>query len=125
MNAEADIGTELQRSPVFSDLAGERAAVHEIDLIRVKGKEKPTRIFELVEDEDGTSKLPPQALAHFEEGVGYYRQQKWQESEAAFSACQELVPDDPPSQAYRVRLARIKDAPPPTNWDGVWNFTDK
>jgi len=118
-------GTKVLVSERTRDLAGDAAAVREIDLIRVKGKEKPTRIFELVEDEDGTSKLPAQALAHFEDGVGHYRQQKWQEAEAAFSACQELVPDDPPSQAYRVRLARIRDAPPPANWDGVWNFTDK
>ena len=108
-------GTHVMISDRTRELAGD-APVRELDLIRVKGKEEPTRVFEL---------RASAAPADFEAGVAAYRSQNWDAAEAAFQACLKVDPDDTPSMVYLDRVAHLRAAPPPTDWDGVWVFDTK
>ncbi|MEK9725359.1 MAG: adenylate/guanylate cyclase domain-containing protein, partial [Rhodospirillaceae bacterium] len=87
----------------------------EMDLILVKGKSEPTRIFELL------SEAP--APDRFQEGLAAYRAQDWALAEDAFQSC--AGGDDPVPAVFLGRIAHLKAEPPGGDWDGVWTFETK
>lgn len=104
-------------------------AVVELDLLRVKGKREPARIFALMGDQNRRQDPGFAALAdaqkrfleayragHFEEALGLLG-----EAEAAAKAFgwQQHYYD-----VMRVRLGRLRDEPP-AQWDGVYEATEK
>jgi adenylate cyclase len=105
---------------------GKVAAV-ELDMLRVKGRAQPTRIF------------TPLAAFGFEgDGVGEmvdrhatmlhaYRCQDWDGAEAAILRCQDLgvVGLADLYRLYRGRIADWRVRPPPTDWDGTFTATSK
>lgn len=97
----------------------------ELDLITVAGKTETVRIFEVLGHADALS--PDQELArqHFAEGLARYRARDWDPAEAAFRACLALVPGDGPSLLFIDRIAKLRAAPPPEGWDGVWRLSEK
>lgn len=97
----------------------------ELDRVRVKGKEAPVTIFEplgLKEDLPAhwidELKLHKQALA-------YYRAREFDKAAKIFGR---LAKESRSPALYEVYLARIGSyakAPPPSGWDGVYNFKHK
>ncbi len=96
----------------------------EIDLLTVKGKNKPTRIYEVLGfQKDSTDKLV-QIMKIFEQGLAAYRAQKWQTAEKAFAFLKEKFRDEP-SAVFLRRITMFKRDPPEKDWDGVFNLTVK
>ncbi len=102
----------------------DRLAARELDIIRVKGKAHPTRIFELLAPLPLT---PPhiQLLHHFTAGLQAYRAQHWDTAIHCFQEALHAVPHDPPSQLYLRRCQVFQHTPPPTDWDGVYSMLTK
>lgn len=127
--ASKTYGTRILISEQTRDRAGVDFVTREIDLIRVKGKEKPTRVYELLSeqvDRDGvTLVLPAPALDSFQNGINAYRAQQWDQAEAAFKNCLTDFPGDPPSEIYLQRVSHLKENLPAQDWDGVWVFETK
>lgn len=113
-------GTRAMISERTRELAGDAVRVRELDLIRVKGKHEPTRVFELL----ATSVGKP-SLDSFHTGLNAYRKQDWDGADTAFKACRDSNPDDPAAAVYLDRVAHFRAEPPPANWDGVWVFETK
>lgn len=99
-------------------------AILEMDLMQVKGKSRPVRIFGLIgnqtlaEDPD-FKKL---AAAH-EEMLKSYRDKKW---EKAFQSINECLKFDTPRtrlqkfyQLYTDRIHQLKKNPPSPDWEGI------
>ena len=100
------------------------ATLRELDLIRVKGKDRPVAVYESLgyrAHEPGMASL----LMLHAEGLNAYRTRDWDTAERAFLAALDLYPDDGPSSIYVDRCRLLRDAPPPRDWDGVWNLTEK
>ncbi|MDZ4369963.1 MAG: adenylate/guanylate cyclase domain-containing protein [Phenylobacterium sp.] len=100
------------------------ATLREIDLIRVKGKDRPVAVYESLgyrSDEPSLSAL----VTVFGEGLTAYRSRDFAAAERAFAAALELDPADRPSEIYLERCRLLADAPPPADWDGVWTLTEK
>ncbi|WP_342376161.1 adenylate/guanylate cyclase domain-containing protein [Myxococcus stipitatus] len=100
-------------------LAARGAVVaRELDLLRVKGRQHPVRVFELV----GPAGTPlPAHLARFAQGLALYRARRFTEARAAFRAS----PDDVPSQRFAARCDSLEVTPPPEDWDGVFTLDSK
>lgn len=100
------------------------ATLREVDLIRVKGKDRPVAVYESL----GYRAHEP-ALAGLLElhtaGLSAYRARDWDAARRAFEGALELYPEDGPAQVYLDRCRRLAEAPPPADWDGVWNLTEK
>ena len=83
-----------------------------MDLVRVKGKREPVRIYELL------GKGPPPQntkalIEEFENALKLYRNQEWDEAIAAFDRVRtELRIDDGPSSMYIQRCQNLKTSPP-------------
>jgi len=115
--ANKNYGTRVILSERTRELAGDAAHVRELDLIRVKGKAEPTRIFELL---PGSAARPL-----LEDGLAAYRAQDWARAEAAFEALRSDAPSDPVPEVFLERIAFLRSNPPGTTWDGVWVFETK
>jgi adenylate cyclase len=100
------------------------AVLREIDLIRVKGKDRPVAVYESLgyrATEPGLSSLIEAHAA----GIAAYRAREWATAGKAFDAALGLYPDDGPAEVYRRRCKLLAKSPPPDDWDGVWNLTEK
>lgn len=100
--------------------------VRELDLIAVKGKEEPVKVYEVLELAGAA--LPPQreeAVRRYGEGLKAYRNRNWEDAAAHFKAAVEADPDDGPSRVYMERAAEYVVSPPPPDWDFVVRRTQK
>jgi adenylate cyclase len=98
--------------------------VRELDLITVKGKQEPVRIFEL----RGHGKaVGPEAqlIATYAEGLELYRQQRFHQARLSFERCLELEPADGPAELFCRRCDAMAERPPGAGWDGVFKMTHK
>ncbi|WP_164017444.1 adenylate/guanylate cyclase domain-containing protein [Pyxidicoccus trucidator] len=90
----------------------------ELDLVRVKGKQQPVRVFELVGRADTP---PPPHLARFAEGLALYRERDFAAARLAFLAS----PEDKASARFAARCESMLLSPPPEDWDGVFVLDSK
>lgn len=96
----------------------------EIDWVRVKGKNKPVKIYELVCE--GTAHVEVKnMLQHFNKGFELYHQKMWTEAIEQFNLSLNYIPEDVPSKLYISRCESFIKQPPPEDWDGVYVMTTK
>lgn len=97
-----------------------------IDLIVVKGRQKPVQVFELLARKDEEiDDLVKKLLPIYRDGVHYYHQRKWELAGESFRFCLKMVPDDGPSRLYLKRVLEYAKNPPPEDWDGVYALKSK
>jgi adenylate cyclase len=118
-------GTHIIVSETTFKAAGDAVHGRWLDAVRVKGKKEPVNIYEVI----GKGQPPASVAAFtrpFEEGLRLYRAMRWDDAEKMFLAAKAARGgDDPPSEVYLERLAHFREEPPPSNWDGVYEFKTK
>ena len=98
--------------------------VRELDTVRVKGKNDPVTIYELIGY--GALYEHKQALVEmFGKAVEAYKQRQWTQAVALFQEILAIEPNDGPSKLYIDRCAEYAQNPPPDDWDGVFVMTTK
>jgi adenylate cyclase len=100
-------------------LAGPAFLARELDSIRVKGRQAPVKIYELI-GKRGEHELP--FLDTFAEGLAEYKKRQWARAELHFRS---IAPQDPPSAIYMERCRHYMTNPPPEDWDGVFTQETK
>jgi adenylate cyclase len=100
--------------------------LRDIDLVIVKGKTQPVRVFEMLDFHD-TQTFPNllDVVGHFSEGVSDYRAARWEKAIQRFEKCIDLHPGDGLSKTYIDRCLTLQASPPAGEWDGVWTMKDK
>lgn len=96
----------------------------ELDLIRVKGKEHPVRIFQLLGYKKQLSPRMMNTVSEFQRGLEFYRKAKFGEAESCFAKALTYMPDDGPSLAFLERCRMLKNNPP-QDWDGIFVMQTK
>jgi len=96
----------------------------EIDLMTVKGKTKPVRIYEVLQEAGKAAPKLRELKEGFERGLAAYRARKWEEAKASFKDLAERYGDEP-SAVYFRRAELFERTPPPADWDGVFAMTVK
>ena len=99
-------------------------ALRELDLVRVKGRGEPVRIFELMGMAGDVKDERAAELEAYDKALGLYRAMRFSEAEGAFNALGQKTPGALYG-LYAQRCAGFKDTPPPDDWDGVFTFTKK
>lgn len=108
------------------ELVKEHILGRELDLIVVKGRSEPLRIFELLQlHSAGLDASLERFLEQFAAALGLYRRQQWVDAGRAFEQALSIRPDDYPSQLYIQRSGYFAGNPPPAGWDGVFEMTTK
>lgn len=98
----------------------------DLDDIRVKGKNEPTRVYELMRPDYLSSKDDIlKLISEFNMGRECYRNQEWEEAETHFKNCLKLRDEDGPSIVFLRRIEPLKNTPKLKDWQGVHTFTHK
>lgn len=94
----------------------------ELDKIRVVGKQLPVTIYEPQAKSNG---LSDKQIEVFHSALVLYRARKWEDAKLAFQGLLAEMPLDTPSKLYVERCEYFVENPPPENWDGVFNRSEK
>ncbi|MCD1654244.1 adenylate/guanylate cyclase domain-containing protein [Treponema zuelzerae] len=96
----------------------------EMDVIAVKGKNEPVRIYEILQESAKAPEKLKNICAQFEEGIEAYRKRSWKKAEKIFGKLAKEYGDEP-SKVYLDRIAHFQIQPPADDWDGVFRMTVK
>ncbi|MGA2143293.1 MAG: adenylate/guanylate cyclase domain-containing protein [Brevinematales bacterium] len=96
----------------------------EIDLMTVKGKKEPVKIYEILEEKSKIKKDTQLLKEGFEKGLKAYREKRWDEALSIFNDNIEKFKDGP-SRVFYDRCIIFKKIPPPSDWDYIFNMTVK
>jgi len=96
----------------------------EIDLMTVKGKSQPVRIYEFIQELETVNPSLFPLKEKFEAGLAAYRAQSWTAAQKIFSGLIKTH-HDPTSAVFLQRVELFKVNPPAKDWDGVFNLTVK
>ena len=119
-------GTEIMISEFTYDYIKDEFYTRELDLIRVKGKDKPIKVFQLIKSKkDKVNENFLKMLDVYNKGIQHYKIQEWSEAIDCFEACLNFVPEDPPSVEYRSRCIEFKFNSPGPDWDGITVMKEK
>ncbi len=119
-------GTSIIISEETFYLVHEKFWCRELDAIRVKGKNNPVRIYELLGRK--TEEIDPirsTAMEYFLKGLEIYRKRDWIHAFDMFQKALTLNPNDGPALEFMRRCKLFIENPRPANWDGVFEMTDK
>jgi adenylate cyclase len=100
----------------------------ELDLIRVKGRNEPVSIYELIGKRSDTITSQKQELIeHYHKGREYYLQRQFSLAQMEFVKALTADNNDKASMLYLSRCQHWLQAPATdTTWDdGVWTFNEK
>ena len=119
-------GTNIMISEDTYKLVKDDVVSRPLDLIRVKGRQKPVRVLEVISRRD--QKIPERIrsiLPVFVNGIRYYHLRDWKKSEECFRFCLDMVPNDGPAKEYLRRVQEYAETPPEDDWDGVYTMLSK
>ncbi|MGC4114201.1 MAG: adenylate/guanylate cyclase domain-containing protein [Myxococcales bacterium] len=123
--ANKPYGTVLMISESTHAQVRDVVDVRELDLLAVKGKQRPVRVFEVLDEKGRSEAQVLEAAERFERGLALYRQQAFLQASELFEQVLAVRADDGPSRTYLERCKHFVDAPPGTGWDGVWRMKEK
>lgn len=117
--------TLILLGPRTYELAAQDIEAREIDRLRVKGKKEPVVVYELLARKGGLSAERRRVMETYGEGLEAYKRRDFKTAAAQFEATLALDLGDGPSRVYLERAKEYLVAPPPTNWDGVYELKSK
>ncbi|MGA2129815.1 MAG: adenylate/guanylate cyclase domain-containing protein, partial [Xanthobacteraceae bacterium] len=118
-------GTSIILSEGTYRLAQQAIEARELDLVTVAGKTEPVRIYEAMGRAGELASERIELREVFADGLAAYRRQDWDSAQTHFESCVRIAADDGPARLFVERIALLRGAPPPADWDGVWRFSHK
>ena len=97
----------------------------DLDLIRVKGKKEPKKVFEILCEKGKMSQELEHGRAKYHEALRMYRQRNFEEAIHALQEVFDYMPNDHLARVYMERARTFSITPPPANWDGVFEMKTK
>lgn len=92
----------------------------ELDLIRVRGRQTPSTIYQIIPPTDADPARVAALIAAYDEGRRRLATRDWTGAQAAFGEALAIDPSDHPSQIMSDRARILMASPPEADWDGVW-----
>lgn len=119
-------GTSLMVSEAtLDDQVLDEFILREMDLIRVKGKKLPIKIYEVFCKKSEVTDEQLKLVQTFESGLKLYREQQWNDAISMFKTVLKMNEKDYASKMYIERCEEYRKHPPAKEWDGVYVMTSK
>jgi len=120
-------GTDIIISEFVYEKIKNDFIARELDLIIVKGKTVPVKIFQLIDLEkqsiiysaDQIRNLK-KLIEYFESGLNFYREKNFLRAIEEFEKVFLIEPDDKPTKVFIDRCFDFLNSPPPDDWYGVF-----
>ena len=101
------------------------AIVRELDFIKVKGKTRPIKIYEL-RGMDNIPQFEYELLVQvYQQALQFYQQGEWYRALVEFRRVLHYFPTDGPSRLYVRRCLDLMENPPAEDWEPVFVFETK
>ena len=127
--SRVESATKQYGTPIlFSEFTKQRLEddrfIREIDLVRVKGKDRAVHLYETLAWRVGDVRLEP-LLDTYMKGREAFVSRNWAAAAAAFERALGIDPLDAPSRLHLDRTRELRTSPPPQDWDGAWALAGK
>ena len=123
--ANKQYGTNLMISESTFAAIQSSFDTRELDVVRVKGKHEPVRVYELLARPGKLSQIGKDLMAPYNKGLELYRLRKFTEAKTEFDKALAIYAEDGPSKTYLERCLVLRDSRPPEGWDGVFEMKVK
>lgn len=123
--ANKEYGTRIMVSERTQELVKEELLCRELDLLVVKGKTKPVRVFELVGERKTLPSERTTFIAAYTEALALYRGREFKKAVKAFEQLLLTDPNDGPAALYLERSTVYAKKAPPKDWNGVFELKTK
>ena len=117
-NLNREYGTNIIISEYTHRYLTDTFISRELDIVRVKGRTEPVKIFELIGTEEPFHEWST-FKELFENGLRAYRSQRWDEGVREFEKALKIRPDDGPTKLYLQRCTLLQSKGSPPKWDGI------
>ncbi|MCH8273148.1 MAG: adenylate/guanylate cyclase domain-containing protein, partial [Candidatus Marinimicrobia bacterium] len=122
--------TRVIISEDVKNLAGDEFAFRDLDVVRVKGKEQPMRIFELIDLTKNVNEAEAEWDRNFQEALAEYRKHDYEGAKKMFLELSGSLSADhfgriAISTAYADRCDQVKENPGLVDEKGVFTFLTK
>ncbi|NUM42990.1 MAG: adenylate/guanylate cyclase domain-containing protein, partial [Leptospiraceae bacterium] len=124
--AGKDYGVNILISETVNERVREEMFTRELDLVRVKGKNEPVRLYELIAKRSEIENKIAESALLYEEGLNHYLKQEWDKAiEKLLKAEKVKGKKDKAAHQLIDRCEDYKKNPPGNDWDGVFTRTHK
>jgi len=121
-----EYGCDIILSEFTYSLCSDRIWVRELDKVRVKGKNQPVGIYELLQiSSDPLDGETQRFLELYKNGRAAFISRNFQKALGFFEAALMMRPSDRPVEVHIDRALSYLEVPPPDDWDGVHTMTTK
>jgi len=120
-----EYGVCLLISQATKDELGEGYLIRTIDLVAVKGKKEPVRMFEVMCHLSDATEEQKQIAADYETAFQAYEARDFNRAIELTGKILAAHPDDGPSKTLTERAQHFQQEPPPADWNGAWVMTKK
>ncbi len=122
--AGKDYGVNILISEFTNEKIKDKMFTRKLDIVRVKGKNEPVQLFELIAIKGEESDARKQSTVIYEEAFSLYLTQEWDKAIEVFKESEKARGNkDKAVEMLIDRCMYYKNSPPGDGWDGV--FTRK
>jgi class 3 adenylate cyclase len=118
-------GTEILISETTWQLARHAVEARFIDVVAVRGKSVPIRIFELICARGDLTPAQAALLRDYERGMDLYLRREFTSAIEAFESVRASHPDDLATSIVLERSRALLETPPPSGWQGAFVMEQK
>jgi adenylate cyclase len=112
-------------SEYTKEKTGETFLCRKLDRVRVVGIKKPVRLYELLSLRDEAGEEDLKIVAEWEQALAYFEAREFKAAAEIFASLAKRHGDDSTVELYRTRSEAFLSVPPPPDWDGVHNLSEK
>jgi adenylate cyclase len=118
-------GTQILIGEQTAAALGDALVTRPVDVVRMKGKQLPVLVHELVGEPGDVSAARLDAIKTYMSAYSLYRERRFEEALVGFEAVDEALGGDGASQSFAARSRAFLVEPPPPDWDGTVVMTVK
>lgn len=123
--ANKAFGSAIMISEFTLELVQDKFEVRYLDRLRVPGKAKPVRVYELLAEKGKLSDSWLESIAAHHEGIQAFSDRNFAHARQKFLEVQKILGQDKPSAVYLERCEAFLLHPPEKEWDGVFDLKTK
>jgi adenylate cyclase len=126
-SASKQYGSDIIISQYTFQPCKDKIWYRELDCIRVKGKNEPVKIYEVVGlRSDPIDDKKQQVIELYHKGREYYLKRNFRKAWNEFATIvEEIAPGDKAAKLQMERSQHFVNEAPDEDWDGVWTLTEK
>ena len=124
-SANKQFGSAIMIAGATRRKVGERYVYRHLGALQVKGRTAAVPVYELLGRPGEAADETIRFAEAFGRAVAAFARRDWDRSAATFERCLELRLNDPGSLRYLQTLRVYRDQPPPDDWSGALELTEK